>query len=49
MADRAKDPDLTTVDMLRSRMRFDIVGEMRENFFRDKSSLQLYVKDIKFD
>ncbi len=49
MADRAKDPDHTTVNMLRGRMRFDIVAEMRENFFRDKSSLQLYVKDIKFD
>ncbi|WP_100628531.1 single-stranded-DNA-specific exonuclease RecJ [Algoriphagus formosus] len=49
MADRAKDPDLTTVNFLRSRMRFDLVAEMRENFFRDKSSLQLYVKDIKFD
>mgnify|MGYP005751773683 CR=1 FL=1 len=49
MADRAKDPDLTTVNMLRGRMRFDIVAELRENFFRDKSSLQLYVKDIKFD
>lgn len=49
MADRAKDPDLTTINMLRGKMRFDIVAEMRENFFRDKSSLQLYVKDIKFD
>lgn len=49
MADRTKDPDLTTVNMLRGKMRFDIVAEMRENFFRDKSSLQLYVKDIKFD
>lgn len=49
MADRAKDPDLTTVNMLRGKMRFDIVAEMRENVFRDKSSLQLYVKDIKFD
>jgi single-stranded-DNA-specific exonuclease len=49
MADRSKDPDLTTVNMLRGKMRFDIVAEMRENFFRDKSSLQLYVKDIKFD
>ncbi|GAB2475817.1 single-stranded-DNA-specific exonuclease RecJ [Algoriphagus taiwanensis] len=49
MADRAKDPDLTTVNMLRGRMRFDILAEIRENFFRDKSSLQLYVKDIKFD
>ncbi len=49
MADRAKDPDLTTVNMLRGKMRFDIVAEMRENFFRDKSSLQLYIKDIKFD
>ena len=49
MADRAKDPDLTTVNFLRSKMRFDLVAEMRENFFRDKSSLQLYVKDIKFD
>lgn len=49
MADRAKDPDLTTVNMLRGKMRFDIVAEMRENVFRDRSSLQLYVKDIKFD
>ena len=49
MADRTKDPDLTTVNMLRGKMRFDLVVEMRENFFRDKSSLQLYVKDIKFD
>jgi single-stranded-DNA-specific exonuclease len=49
MADRAKDLDLTTVNLLRGKMRFDIVAEMRENFFRDKSSLQLYVKDIKFD
>ena len=49
MADRAKDADLTTVNMLRGKMRFDLVVEMRENFFRDKSSLQLYVKDIKFD
>jgi single-stranded-DNA-specific exonuclease len=49
MADRAKDYDLTTVNMLRGKMRFDIVAEMRENFFRDKSSLQLYIKDIKFD
>ncbi len=49
MADRTKDADLTTVNMLRGKMRFDIVAEMRENFFRDKSSLQLYVKDIKFD
>ena len=49
MADRTKDPDLTTVNMLRGKMRFDLVVEMRENFFRDKSSLQLYVKDLKFD
>jgi single-stranded-DNA-specific exonuclease len=49
MADRAKDADLTTVNMLQGKMRFDIVAEMRENVFRDKSSLQLYVKDIKFD
>ena len=49
MADRSKDPDLTTVNMLQGKMRFDIVAEMRENVFRDKSSLQLYVKDIKFD
>ncbi|WP_026950698.1 single-stranded-DNA-specific exonuclease RecJ [Algoriphagus mannitolivorans] len=49
MADRMKDPDLTTVNLLRGKMRFDILAELRENFFRDKSSLQLYVKDIKFD
>ena len=29
MADRAKDPDLTTVNMLRGKMRFDLVVEMR--------------------
>ena len=49
LADRVKDPDHTIVKMLQGKMRFDIVAEMRENFFRDKSSLQLYVKDIKFD
>ncbi|WP_296702496.1 single-stranded-DNA-specific exonuclease RecJ [Algoriphagus sp.] len=49
LADRAKDPDHTIVKMLQGKMRFDLVAEMRENFFRDKSSLQLYVKDIKFD
>jgi len=49
MADRAKDLELTTVNMLQSKMSFDIVAEMRQNVFRDKSSLQLYVKDIKFD
>jgi single-stranded-DNA-specific exonuclease len=49
MADRDKDPELTTVNMLQSKMSFDIVAEMRQNVFRDKSSLQLYVKDIKFD
>lgn len=49
LADRVKDPDHTIVKMLQGKMRFDLVAEMRENFFRDKSSLQLYVKDIKFD
>ncbi|EAZ82215.1 single-stranded-DNA-specific exonuclease RecJ [Algoriphagus machipongonensis] len=49
LADKTKDPDHTIVKMLQGKMRFDIVAEMRENFFRDKSSLQLYVKDIKFD
>lgn len=49
MADQTKDSDSTMVNMLKSKMRFDIVAEIRENVFRDRSSLQLYVKDIKFD
>lgn len=36
-------------DMLNSKMRFNIAYEIRENTFRNTSSLQLYVKDIKFD
>jgi single-stranded-DNA-specific exonuclease len=35
--------------MLNSKMRFNIAYEVRENTFRNTSSLQLYVKDIKFD
>lgn len=49
MADRTKDPKLTTVNLLKSKMRFNLVGEIRENVFRGSRSLQLYVKDIKFD
>lgn len=49
MADSSKDPDLTTVNMLRGKMRFNILVEIRENTFRNVSSLQLYIKDIKFD
>ncbi len=36
-------------DFLKSKMRFNIAFELRENTFRDVSTLQLYVKDIKFD
>ncbi|GGF34599.1 single-stranded-DNA-specific exonuclease RecJ [Echinicola rosea] len=39
----------TYYEMLRSKMRFNIAFEVRENTFRNTSSLQLYVKDIKFD
>ncbi|WP_143962935.1 single-stranded-DNA-specific exonuclease RecJ [Litoribacter populi] len=35
--------------MLNSKMRFNVAYEVRENTFRNTSSLQLYVKDIKFD
>jgi len=36
-------------DFLNSKMRFNMAFEIRENTFRNTSSLQLYVKDIKFD
>ncbi|AKP50441.1 single-stranded-DNA-specific exonuclease RecJ [Cyclobacterium amurskyense] len=36
-------------ELLNSKMRFNIAFELRENTFRNTSSLQLYVKDIKFD
>jgi single-stranded-DNA-specific exonuclease len=36
-------------DFLNSKMRFNIAFGIRENTFRNTSSLQLYVKDIKFD
>jgi single-stranded-DNA-specific exonuclease len=36
-------------DFLNSKMRFNMAFELRENTFRNTSSLQLYVKDIKFD
>ncbi|HLT06409.1 MAG TPA: single-stranded-DNA-specific exonuclease RecJ [Cyclobacteriaceae bacterium] len=36
-------------DLLNSKMRFNIAFGIRENSFRNTSSLQLYVKDIKFD
>ncbi|WP_114752373.1 single-stranded-DNA-specific exonuclease RecJ [Pleomorphovibrio marinus] len=36
-------------DFIKSKMRFNIAFEMRENTFRDLSTLQLNVKDIKFD
>mgnify|MGYP001942351667 CR=1 FL=1 len=49
LADTAKDPDRTTLGFLQSKIRFNMVGEIRENVFRGNSSLQVYVKDIKFD
>jgi single-stranded-DNA-specific exonuclease len=36
-------------ELLNSKMRFNIAFGIRENTFRNTSSLQLYVKDIKFD
>src|SRR5690554_3478804 len=36
-------------EFLNSKMRFNVAFEVRENTFRNTSSLQLYVKDIKFD
>ncbi|GGZ18595.1 single-stranded-DNA-specific exonuclease RecJ [Echinicola pacifica] len=39
----------TYYEMLRSKMRFNIAFEVRENTFRNTSTLQLFVKDIKFD
>ncbi len=39
----------TYYEMLNSKMRFNIAFEIRENTFRNTSTLQLYVKDIKFD
>lgn len=36
-------------ELLNSKMRFNIAFGIRENIFRNTSSLQLYVKDIKFD
>ncbi|MDN3204280.1 single-stranded-DNA-specific exonuclease RecJ [Algoriphagus sediminis] len=49
MADPVKDQDRTTLGLLRSKIRFNMLGEIRENVFRGNSSLQVYVKDIKFD
>jgi len=49
MADQTKDSESTMVNMLKSKMRFDILAEIKENNFRHNSTLQLYVKDIKFD
>jgi single-stranded-DNA-specific exonuclease len=49
MADRDKDPDQIVYRFLKSKKRFNLAFEIRENTFRDKSTLQLYVKDIKFD
>jgi single-stranded-DNA-specific exonuclease len=49
MADQTKDSESTMVNMLKSKMRFDILAEVKENNFRHNPTLQLYVKDIKFD
>lgn len=49
MADKAIYPDEIIYKMLNRKMRFDLAFEIRENTFRNNSSLQLYVKDIKFD
>ena len=49
MADKNIYPDEIIYKMLNRKMRFDLAFEIRENTFRNNSSLQLYVKDIKFD
>lgn len=49
MADKNIYPDDIMYKMLNRKMRFDLAFEIRENTFRNNSSLQLYVKDIKFD
>lgn len=49
MADKITYPDEIIYKMLMRKMRFDLAFEIRENTFRNNSSLQLYVKDIKFD
>ena len=49
MADNSVYPDECMYKMLNRKMRFDMAFEIRENTFRNTSSLQLYVKDIKFD
>lgn len=49
MADKNIFPDEIMFKMLNRKMRFDLAFEIRENTFRNNSSLQLYVKDIKFD
>lgn len=49
MADNSVYPDEGMYKMLNRKMRFDMAFEIRENTFRNTSSLQLYVKDIKFD
>lgn len=49
MADKTIYPDEIIYKMLNRKMRFDLAFEIRENTFRNNSSLQLYVKDIKFD
>lgn len=49
MADKNIYPDEIIYKMLLRKMRFDLAFEIRENTFRNNSTLQLYVKDIKFD
>ncbi|RZS95606.1 exonuclease RecJ [Cecembia calidifontis] len=49
LADKNIYPDEIIYKMLMRKMRFDLAFEIRENTFRNNSSLQLYVKDIKFD
>ncbi|EOZ95959.1 Single-stranded-DNA-specific exonuclease RecJ [Indibacter alkaliphilus LW1] len=49
MADKTIFPDEIIYKMLLRKMRFDLAFEIRENTFRNNSTLQLYVKDIKFD
>ena len=49
MANSEKYKDKTYFNMLEGKMRFNIAFEIKENTFRDCSSLQLFVKDINFD
>ncbi|EIM73684.1 single-stranded-DNA-specific exonuclease RecJ [Nitritalea halalkaliphila LW7] len=49
MADKNKYEGEFIYKMLKAKKTFDLAFEIRENTFRNNSTLQLYVKDIQFD